>query len=278
MRSNTTALLGLVVGLIGAVLVGLFVANSTGGSADDGEAIDVLVAAMPIPANLPADELSGTQVTTLRVPVAVRPASALTDVALLGGQRTLRPIGEGEILTTTQFGLAGPTAGGLVVEEGYEVMTVEAQLAPGVEGYVTPGDKVNVYATLTVQDAAGGGQPFTQLVLGHLRVLAVTRGTLNGQAAAPAEGTASQIVLLLEVLPEDVPVMIYAQQQGSLYYSIVNDDDPAPAVIRVELDALDAATREAAIAEAIRLQDEREALRASEEPTPAATEPEESTQ
>ncbi len=263
MRSNTTAVIGLVVGLIGAILLGLFVARSTDGDVP-ADAVTVLVAATDITANTPATSLTAAQVETRDVPGDLRPVTAVDDVAALEGQLAVRTIGRGEILSTTMFAAAGPVAGGVIVEEGYEAISVQADRAPGVEGYVTPGDKVNVYATVIQQAAGELASPFTQLVLGHVRVLAVTPGASDGQAAQVTEGAPTRLTMLLEVRPEDAPVLVFAEQQGSLWYSLVNGDDPAPAVARVQLQDLDPATRQAAIAEAIRLQDAREAATGAE--------------
>lgn len=260
MKATPTAIIGLVIGIIGAALLGLFVANSSGDGGSGGATTPVLVARAEIPPGVDAVDLTPQQLAVAEVPDDVVPAAFVEDMALLDGQLTLRTIGEGEIITFSQFGRTGAVAGGFVVDDGYEAVSVEAALAPGVEGYVTPGSRVNVYATIT-DSRTGEARTFTQLVLGHVNVLAVTRGTLDGQAAEVTGQPAGGIVLLLEVRTEDTPLLVFAEQNGALWFSLVNDDDPPPPVVQVDLDALNPAAIEQSIRAAIELQDQRDAER-----------------
>lgn len=246
---NKTAIAGAVLGVIGAGLLMLFVAQASGAKAE--ETIVAWVAQEDLAPGTAVDDLRD-RVAETDVPVSLAPATRITDLADLDGKEVVRSVGAGEILTTSQFAAAGPVAGGLVVPAGYEAMTLEADPAPGVEGYVSPGARVNVYTTVTDD----GVPPYTQLVLGHVDVLAVTRGNLEGESRPPAEqGSDGRIVLLLQVQPDDVPVLIHAQRHGALWFTIVNEDDPAPAARRVELGELDPGARTQAINEARARQD-----------------------
>lgn len=267
MIKNKTTIAGAALGIVGAGLLALFVAQS-GGSAQAEATVTALVVEEDLAPGMDADEV-GARVREDDVPASVAPQSRITDLAELDGRKVVRAVGAGEILTASQFAGAGPGAGGVVVPAGYEAVTVEAEPAPGVEGYVTPGSRVNVYTTM---DAGGdpAGQPYTQLVLGHVDVLAVTRGTLTGESREPEEASADgAIVLLLQVRPEDAPVLIHAQRHGSLWFSLVNADNPPPASRRVQVEDLDPGQRSQAINEARALQD---AARASGETDEAGTE------
>lgn len=256
MTSNRTILAGLAAGIIGAVLLGLFVATGPSPSEASEPTVPVYVAAAAIDADTRTEGL-GAAVRTADAPASLVPQRRVTDLEQLAGQRALRPIGPGEILTTDQFGAPGPAPGGFVVPDGYEAVSVETLPAPGAQGYVTPGAQVNVYGVLAepTDDPAATGErsvAFTQLLLGHVEVLAVTRGTLTGEARQPGdEQNTGRIVLLLKVRPEDVPVLVYGESQGSLWFSLVNDDDPPPSSARITLDDLDPAARSEAVAEAI---------------------------
>ncbi len=105
--------------------------------------------------------------------------------------------------------------------------------------------------------APAGDPSYTQLVLGHVDVLAVTRGTLTGEARDPAEAVADgPIVLLLQLRPEDAPLLIHAQKHGSLWFSLVNEEDAPPDARRVQVDDFDPRQRTKAIREARELQDQ----------------------
>lgn len=249
---NKTTIAGAVLGLLGAGLVALFVSQSGGPSAEAQDTVAALVAADDLSAGMTAEEV-GTRVREAQVPASLAPASRIVSLDDLDGRQVVRAVGSGEMLTASQFAAAGPLSGGLVVPEGYEAMSLEAEPAPGAGGYATPGSRVNVYST--VSDNAGG-LPYTQLVLGHLDVLAVTRGNLAGESRAPNEAAAdTKIDLLLQVRPEDAPVLIHAQRTGALWFTLVNEDDPAPDARRVEIGELDPGLRTQAIAEARARQD-----------------------
>ncbi|MEX2621039.1 MAG: Flp pilus assembly protein CpaB [Egibacteraceae bacterium] len=256
---NKTTIAGVLLGVIGAGLLALFVAQA-GGTAEAEATVPALVASDDLAPGMDAEQVA-TRIREAEVPASLAPVSRVTDLDDLDGQKVVRTVGAGEILTASQFAGAGPAAGGLVVPAGYEAMTLEADPAPGVEGYVTPGSRVNVYTT--VADTGGdpaapaAGQPYTQLVLGHVDVLAVTRGTPTGESAEPSDvAQEGRIVLLLQVRPQDAPVLIHAQQHGSLWYTIANPDDPAPSAERVDIGALEPGQRTQAISEARARQDQ----------------------
>ncbi|HVM13075.1 MAG TPA: Flp pilus assembly protein CpaB [Egibacteraceae bacterium] len=247
---NKTTIAGAVLGVIGAGLLALFVAQAGGAQAE--ETVVALVVQEDLAPGMGVDGIRD-RVAEADVPVSLAPSTRITDLEDVKGKEVVRTVGAGEILSASQFAAAGPVAGGLVVPQGYEAMTLEADPAPGVEGYVTPGSRVNVYATV----AEDGAAPYTQLVLGHLDVLAVTRGNLSGESQAPAEGSSDgRIVLLLQVRPDDAPVLVHAQRHGALWFTLVNEDDPAPAPRRVQVGDFEPGQRGQAIGEARARQDE----------------------
>lgn len=254
MTGNRIALAGVALGVVGAVLLTLFVANADTGP-DDEPARQVLVAAADLLPGTAAQAVAGST-EAVDVPQSLAPERALATLADVEGQEVLRRVGPGEILTRDMFAAPGPASGGVVVPAGWEAISLEAAPAPGLEGYATPGALVNVYATVrpevldpeTGEPVPAESVPFTQLVLAHTEVLAVTRGTLTGDAADPSEQRVEgQMVFLLKVRPEDAPVLIHSQQHGQLWFTLANADDPSPVPQRVELDALAPDARQPAI-------------------------------
>lgn len=256
---NKTMIAGAVLGVLGAALLAVFVAQAAG-SAKAEPTVTALVVDQDLAPGMSIEEVRDL-VREDDVPESMAPAGRITDLDELQGQKVVRPVGAGEVLTASQFAGAGPVAGGVVVPTGYEAITLEAEPAPGVEGYVTPGSRVNVYATMA--DSGGdpaAGDSYTQLVLGHVDVLAVTRGTLTGESRDPAEASSdSAIILLLQVRPEDAPLLIHAQKHGSLWFTLVSEDNPPPAAHRVQVGDFDPGHRTQAIGEARARQDEARA-------------------
>jgi pilus assembly protein CpaB len=256
--SNRTTLVGAGIGALGALLLAVFLLQPSGRSEAAGPAVQAFSVRAALLPGMTPEEVRG-RVRSVQLPESTTPMRRVEDLDSLAGQVVLRPVGVGEILTAEQFSAPGPAAGGLMVPAGYEALTIEAEPAPGVGGYVTPGARVNVYVTVEDED---GDQPaasvpgYTQLVAGHLDVLAVTRGTLTGESQ-PVDQQAEQgkVVLLLQALPADVPVLIHAQARGALWFTLVNADDPAPQALRVGEEALQPHGRTAAVAAARKAQD-----------------------
>lgn len=255
MKFNTITIAGVGVGLLGAVLLAMFVVSS--GSAAE-ETVPAYMVVEDLEPGMSGEEITA-RVEADDIPERTAPAERVTDLDGLGDKEVIRTVGQGEVLTAHQLAEPGPLAGGVVVPAGYEAITLEAEPAPGVEGYVTPGSRVNVYATL----AEGGAPPppegeaggsYTQLVLGHVDVLAVSRG--NHAGGSQEEGGADgRIVLMLQVRPEDAPVLVHAQRQGELWFSLVNPDDPAPSADRVTTGHFEPGRRTSEINEARSQQD-----------------------
>lgn len=260
MSLNRTMIAGALLGVLGAALLAVFVVQASG-SIDDEPTVTAFVVAENLPAGLSGGQLRD-RVERRELPESLTPARAVRNLDEVAGAEVVRPVGIGEVLTKDQLADAGPASGGLVISDGHEALSVEAAPAPGVEGYVTPGDLVNVYATIEEGPgndgddpaAAGGGtgNGFTQLVLGHVEVLAVTRGTLTGESQNPDEAAAEQgIVLLLQLRPEDAPVLVHAERSGELWFSLANADDDPPEAARIDFGAFDASQRTDAIRQAV---------------------------
>ncbi|CAN5261281.1 hypothetical protein BH23ACT9_BH23ACT9_36450 [soil metagenome] len=247
MKSNKLALLGIAFGIAGAALLALFVSTSGTPSVDVPTAEVFVAAESGIGAGTTAENLGGLALVR-EIPLDVVPGRAITSTADIAGQRAVRAVGPGEILTTDQFAAPGPAVGGFLVPEGWEAVSVEAAPAPGLQGYATPGSLVNLYVTMSEPPVQDDGnpetptppdpRPFTQLVLGHTEVLAVTRGTLTGEAQQVADGQAAPGVFLLQVRPQDMPTLLFAQAQGSLWFTLANAEDPAPSAQRFFYDGL----------------------------------------
>lgn len=259
MSLNRTMIAGALLGVLGAALLAVFVVQ-TSGSTDNEPTVSAFVVAEDLPAGLSGAQL-GDRVERRELPESLAPARAVRNLDEVADAEVVRPVGVGEVLTRDQLADAGPASGGLVIPDGHEALSVEAAPAPGVQGYVTPGDLVNVYATIEGdRDDAGDDPPaasgdterFTQLVLGHVKVLAVTRGTLTGESQNPDEAAAEQgIVLLLQLRPDDAPVLVHAERSGELWFSLANADDDPPEATRINVDAFDASQRTDAIRQAI---------------------------
>jgi pilus assembly protein CpaB len=98
---------------------------------------------------------------------------------------------------------------------GYQAVSIQVDATRQVSGFITPGNKVNIYATL----AGVGGSKFTRLLLANIRVLAVGAAA---QGSKPKTGTRQNLsTVTLEVKDGQVEKVVFATEGGSLYLSLV---------------------------------------------------------
>jgi pilus assembly protein CpaB len=101
----------------------------------------------------------------------------------------------------------------LSVQPGFQAISIQVDATRQVSGFITPGNRVNVFATLT---GVGGGK-FSRLLLADIKVLAVGA---SAQPAAARPGSSLSTVTL-EVKDGYVERVVFAAESGSLYLSLV---------------------------------------------------------
>jgi pilus assembly protein CpaB len=151
-----------------------------------------------------------------------------------------------------------------LISEGYQAITVSPGQIQGVNGFVQPGDRINAILTVEIdfsltalaEQAPDFGIPvetdetteegvvtvtYTRYVLQGLRVLATGTSVRPDPNAPPTvdatgEATTAQVqegeagaggnatVFTLEVTPDVAERLVFAQQAGALYYTLVPPD------------------------------------------------------
>ncbi|HEU5001389.1 MAG TPA: Flp pilus assembly protein CpaB [Actinomycetota bacterium] len=232
-RSTTIIGAGVAVALLGALMVFVYAHNLRGSAgAASGSSVGAYVVTAPITAGTTGSGLTG-EIKATSVPTAARPADAVTSLTQLTGLVSLRRLEPGEVLTTSQFGTAGTPStdtSGLVIPAGMNAVSVNVPNPQDVAGYVSPGDKVNIF--MTSRDIAGivPGAPAEQsarLLLSNVGVLStVVANTPAAVAPVPATGPE---VWTLALSPTDTEKLLVAVQYEQLWFSLVHPGDP-PAV------------------------------------------------
>lgn len=182
----------------------------------------------------------------------------------LSGKVAAGPISGNQVLTSNQWVqlTVDITPLAELIGEGKQAITIAPGQVEGVNGFVRPGDRINAIITLDIalnltavgqptfgvagaQTTEGGGTEtvrYTRYVLQGLPVLAVSRDVRpeegegepvaavqpgeaapEGQAQPQPEGEAST-VFTLEVTPEQAERIVFAQDAGSLYFTLVPPD------------------------------------------------------
>lgn len=197
------------------------------------------------------------------------PADAITTQeqlqSVLQNRVAAGPISQNAILTQSQWVEETVEVTPLreLIGEGLQAITIDPGLIQGVNGFVEPGDRVNVIVSVDIEarlipseappdfgiptegEPIGGEGtpeeqtvtvPYTRFVLQGVPVLAVGRDTrpLEDQpvevtvpVAGGAEGEEVQQIVsvyTLEVTPEQAERLVFALDNGSIYLTLVPED------------------------------------------------------
>jgi len=175
------------------------------------DTVDVVVATVEIPAGEELDPLIEQGVFAME---AVSRDSlvqgVITDTYQLAGQRTAYPILAGEQISAAR--LAGPlqAAGGtLGIPAGHQAASLTLEPQRVVAGLIRGGDHVEVFATFTGQVR---GDETTRVVIPDALVLWTQSGAQAGSGSR---------TITLAVTPVDASLLIFAQEQGHLWLTLL---------------------------------------------------------
>lgn len=235
-RSNLLVILGIAFFIVGGVIVYLLTDDDDdgGGSADGSQEVSVVVAANDIPAGTLADELiEQGALRTTQVPVGSLVPGAVQSVNQLEGATFVQGFAKDQQITSSGVQLRTRT---FDVPEGFDGVAVQIDFVPGGAGYVSEGDRINLYGVYRM-GLADRLSPRVELLLTNVEVLDVDttipprRGTAANQQD-PGTSTPSQrpsteaVTYLLALRPEDAEKAIYQTEFETLYASLTGDEAP----------------------------------------------------
>ena len=124
--------------------------------------------------------------------------------------------------------VAGITA---LLERGMRAFAIKVDVASGVSGFLTPGDRVDVYWTGRVTGIDGGGNgEVTKLIQEGVQLVAVDQTSESGRSGATIARTVT-----VQVTPDQVAALAQAQATGNLSLSLVGrEDDTIAGAIEVD--------------------------------------------
>ena len=230
--SRLPLILGLILGLVAAVLVVVYLSSAkdegggTGGGSSEG--VPVVVANQPIAA--------GTKITPEMVTVRSVPSSDVITGAIgtsegLVGKVTRVAIVANEQISDTKvistevvsgFGANPPLS--LLLEPGARAVSAEMSALIGAGGNIRPGDYVDVILIVEVKVAGPDGQTFNDTVAGtvlqNVKVLAIDQERTNPDPAAGTDPDKSKsaneaaTTATLSLNPSQAEVIAVADQCG----------------------------------------------------------------
>jgi pilus assembly protein CpaB len=183
--------------------------QSRSGSGESG--VPVVVAADDIQVGARIEE---HDVRIANLPPSSLPANTYDRRSKVLGHGVVVPIAKGEFILPSK--LAGEEAGaGLpsLIPNGMRAVSVRVNEVVSVDGFVTPGTRVDVLLTGTPE---GGNDQQTTTVLQNVRVIAAGH-TLEHSATGEAQNTA---VITLLVSPDDAQRLTLASSQGHIQLAL----------------------------------------------------------
>lgn len=221
-RGSLAAILTLLFALAAAAGVFLYVQNARQQAVNGEPMVRVVVATQDVPAGENLDTLVQAGLfTTKDVPRSDVIQNAYTDPAQLQGQRTAYPILAGEQISPARMVGDLQAAGGRYgLRSGYQAVSLSLESQRAVAGALQNGDYVEAYGTFS----EGQGGQITRFIVPDAQVLS---------AVADTTGTGGTTVLLA-VAPDEAQKLIYAQEQGHVWLTLLppNEDGQTIAPLR----------------------------------------------
>jgi len=208
-----------------------------------GDLIDVVVATQDIQANAALNPLiDAGAFTTAKVTQETLVDGAVTSTEQLRDQTTTFPILANEQIPLSRLSSGEQIAGGgLGISPGHVGTTVRVDGPNAVGGHVVRGDNIVVYATFNgqkifkslkdfVDSVTNSNQnalapataqeslpPFTLTLIPSVKVLNVE----NPPVTADGHSSEGQVTLTLDLLPDDSANLVYAAEEGSLWFALL---------------------------------------------------------
>lgn len=133
-----------------------------------------------------------------------------------------------------------------LIERGMRAFAIKVDVSSGVSGFLSPGDRVDVYWSGRVDGIGDGNGEVTQLIQAGIQLVAVDQTSEAGRTGATIARTVT-----VQVTPDQVAALAQAQSTGNLSLSLVGrEDDTIAGNIEVDQASLLGITRAAPIEQA----------------------------
>lgn len=227
-RRTVLLIAAIVVAALGTTLIFFYVSRTDERALEDQQPVEVIVAKTLIRAGttgLAAERAGSFKLE--KVPRSVRIEGALTATGDIGDLVAVSDIFPGEQIIKAKF-VAPGSAGALPIPTGKVAMSVQLGDPQRVAGFVKPGSDVAIFVTIAVPPAPGqpaAAGPQTRLLLPRISVLAVGPTTLRPATGNDAnKESVPTAILTLSVDQAQAQKLIYASQNGQLYFTLLTKD------------------------------------------------------
>ncbi len=184
----------------------------------DAATIPVVVSRVEIPVGVAITE---RQLETVQWPQRYVPKGVFREPNEAQDRVLRRPLSIGEPVLESSLLPKGAT-GGLIslISENKRAVSVKVDPVIGVAGFVTPGARVDVIATLRRIDQPNA-LPYSKVILQDIPVLAIDQKMEEAKSGEPEVVN----VVTLEVDPEQAEKLLYGSHEGRLQLALRNPKD-----------------------------------------------------
>lgn len=206
---------------------------------EDAELVEVFVAQETIPADVLAESASeaGLIVRTT-APRATVPDEAITSLEQISGLVTQDRILPDEVIVRGRWGDPEQTTATFEIPEGFQAVSVEVGAPTGVAGFIRPGDRVSLIATLqepgiveTTEDGTTletSGEVRSRYLLQDIEVLSVGQRVVTEEGEGGLQEQSGRVLLTVALEPADAERLVLAIQNAVLYFTLLPQDaEPA---------------------------------------------------
>jgi pilus assembly protein CpaB len=168
-----------------------------------------------------ASQLASPMLTTVEWPAEFLPKGSFRNLEDVTGRVLRHPVAAGETIQEAVLLPEGSAAGlASVINEQWRAVSVKVDPIVGVAGFVTPGSRVDVLATLRRLDWTSK-QPYAKVVLQNVKVLAIDQ-----KLEEVGDGKPELVsVVTLEVEPDDAEKLTFVAHEGRLQLALRSPTD-----------------------------------------------------
>lgn len=234
-RSNLMVLLGVAFFLVGGLLVYLLTSDDDGGGGSGPAAGNVTVVVPTedvAPGTLADDLIESGRLRTVEIPAGQVIPGAVQSTNQLAGATFIQGFAADQQITASGVQLPSRT---FEVPEGFEAVAVQLDFVEGAAGYVSQGDRINLYG-IYANPLGETPVPRAELLLTNVEVLDVdlTIPPQRGSGASATDPTtaptprasAQAVTYLLAMRADDAEKVIYTSEFAKLYASLTAPDAP----------------------------------------------------
>lgn len=231
MKYSIRAVIGaLAMALVAAFVVYRVASQQPGTATTTVSSRTVLVAAKAIPAGMTLAQVrDGGYVTQQVRPSLQVPSDSLANItADIEGRVAVAPLAEGDILAASNFTATLVNSGPLSIPSGMMAVALDMPDPAKVGAFLRPGAEITIFSTVIIPAGTDGSlkeTKATKVLFPRVKVVAVGAAVTRAEADAAASGT---MLITVIVTPKQAQKLVYALQNTTLYFGLLNGETDVP--------------------------------------------------